>query len=186
MSDATFQKHGRALQAFLFSHREPTMPLKTWLSDLRDVCLDEAFRTRLREELPEFARLLSECEASGTLAQSTVGSFVLQGGSPKHLNLITLHSAKGLQYEVVVLFGMEEGILPSASALRMGDIASERRLFYVGLTRARYEVHITNSGWFVNSYNEERRLGVSRFVGELEELLRQDDASDELSEPDVP
>jgi DNA helicase-2/ATP-dependent DNA helicase PcrA len=69
------------------------------------------------------------------------------------ITLATLHAAKGLEWERVYLVGASEGILPlasggSASATGLTDavIAEERRLFYVGMTRAKADLHITYRG----------------------------------------
>jgi DNA helicase-2/ATP-dependent DNA helicase PcrA len=83
------------------------------------------------------------------------------------VQLMTLHSAKGLEFPVVFLVGMEEGLFPhSMSAEEPGRLEEERRLCYVGITRARQRLAIT--------YAERRRLhGVdaycspSRFIHEL-------------------
>ncbi len=83
------------------------------------------------------------------------------------VQLMTLHSAKGLEFPLVFLAGMEEGLFPhSMSAEEPGRLEEERRLCYVGLTRAMQKLHLT--------YAESRRLHgkenfnrVSRFVNEI-------------------
>ena len=55
----------------------------------------------------------------------------------------TLHSAKGLEWDAVALFGIQEGSLPFVLATRPEEVAEERRLLYVGLTRAREHLHIS-------------------------------------------
>ncbi|MGI6083532.1 MAG: ATP-dependent helicase [Limnochordia bacterium] len=59
------------------------------------------------------------------------------------VTLMTVHAAKGLEYPVVFITGMEEGIFPHYRALDDGALEEERRLFYVGLTRARERLYLT-------------------------------------------
>jgi DNA helicase-2/ATP-dependent DNA helicase PcrA len=81
--------------------------------------------------------------------------------------LMTLHSAKGLEFPVVFLPGLEEGIFPSyRSITEEAELEEERRLCYVGITRAREELYISNARCRMifgsTSYNRE-----SRFIGEI-------------------
>ena len=104
------------------------------------------------------------------MAHWTVTVFAGQGGSPDHLNLVTLHSAKGLEFRVVIMMGMEQGRIPRWNA---GDITrrEQRRLFYVGLSRAKDEVHMTYSGWTQNQYGRRFMNGPSEFLAEVRDQL---------------
>lgn len=64
----------------------------------------------------------------------------------KSVKLMTLHQAKGLEFDCVFIVGLEEGILPHAKAMDEAfGVEEERRLFYVGITRARKRLYITNA-----------------------------------------
>jgi DNA helicase-2/ATP-dependent DNA helicase PcrA len=105
----------------------------------------------------------------------------LEEGADRVL-LLTAHNAKGLEFAAVVVAGLEEGLLPHASALEEpGELEEERRLFYVALTRARDEVLLTAAAYrrrMVPGGGFVARGGqVSRFVDEIPaELLDREEA----------
>jgi len=81
--------------------------------------------------------------------------------------LITLHQSKGLEYKVVFIIGMEEGLLPhSRSFDNIEQIEEERRLFYVGITRAKTNLFLTRS-FKHGLWGEPRESLPSRFLREL-------------------
>jgi DNA helicase-2/ATP-dependent DNA helicase PcrA len=83
------------------------------------------------------------------------------------VSLMTLHTAKGLEYDVVFLTGIEEGLLPhKMSFLVPGGTAEERRLFYVGITRARQKLHISLA-LSRSTFGETDAALPSRFLSEV-------------------
>ncbi|MEW6429505.1 MAG: UvrD-helicase domain-containing protein [Thermodesulfobacteriota bacterium] len=79
--------------------------------------------------------------------------------------LMTVHAAKGLEFPVVFVPGLEEGIFPRSTAGEE-EIEEERRLFYVALTRARQRLYLSAAGRR-SLYGADERREISRFVGEL-------------------
>lgn len=92
--------------------------------------------------------------------------------------LMTLHAAKGLEFELVIITGLEEGLLPSSRSLQEQDkIEEERRLFYVGITRAQERLLISRSRYRY-SYGQMNAQLPSRFLSELpSHLVQEHDAS---------
>ncbi|WP_270182724.1 DNA helicase PcrA [Alkalihalobacillus sp. CinArs1] len=91
------------------------------------------------------------------------------------VTLMTLHSAKGLEFPAVFLIGMEEGVFPhSRSLFEEEEMEEERRLAYVGITRAEEELYLTNAR-MRTLYGKTTTNPVSRFIGEIpEELLEKE------------
>ncbi len=78
------------------------------------------------------------------------------------VNLMTMHGAKGLEFEVVFIPTVNEGVIPYRKAIQPGDMEEERRMLYVAMTRAKVHLHL--------SYVEERfnkKVDVSRFIDEI-------------------
>jgi superfamily I DNA/RNA helicase len=83
------------------------------------------------------------------------------------ITLCTIHAAKGLEWPVVILAGCNEGIIPSKQAIGSGEIEEERRLFYVGITRARDQLILAIRPEFTEREDKVYESPVSRFVGEM-------------------
>jgi len=89
----------------------------------------------------------------------------------ERVNLLTLHSAKGLEFDCVFIAGCEDGILPySLFEDKKCDIDEERRLFYVGMTRARNQLYLTNAqSRFL--YGKTYNLPLSPYIKAIEQEL---------------
>jgi ATP-dependent DNA helicase UvrD/PcrA len=93
--------------------------------------------------------------------------------------LMTLHNAKGLEYQAVFVIGCEEGIFPHMRALEQGEEEEERRLCYVGITRAKRRLYLTLARQRMLFGGRERHLP-SRFLAELpEELVEREGSAEE-------
>ncbi len=91
--------------------------------------------------------------------------------SSETVTMMTLHSAKGLEFPVVFIPGMEEGIFPGVqSVYNPGDIEEERRLAYVGITRAKEKLYITNARTRL-LFGSTSRNSPSRFLNEIPDYL---------------
>ncbi|MFZ3062193.1 MAG: 3'-5' exonuclease, partial [Actinomycetota bacterium] len=87
------------------------------------------------------------------------------------VTLMTLHNAKGLEFPVVFIVGMEEGLFPHIRSMSsVSDLEEERRLYYVGLTRARERLYLT-CAWSRSLYGESNYCTHSRFLKEIPEHL---------------
>lgn len=105
----------------------------------------------------------------------------------KGVTLITLHAAKGLEFPVVFLVGLEEGILPHQRSVEEGSKDEERRLLYVGITRAQERLSLTYCSSRVK-WGEEVSCEPSSFISELDfdwieemdyEAVMKEEASDD-------
>ncbi|MGP4117303.1 DNA helicase PcrA [Levilactobacillus zymae] len=94
---------------------------------------------------------------------------------PAEVTLMTLHAAKGLEFPVIFLMGLEEGIFPlSRAMLEEDELEEERRLAYVGITRAQNKLYLTNA-YSRMLYGRRQNNPESRFVTEINpELLHLD------------
>ena len=135
------------------------------------------------ENLQELVRVGREYDALAE--QGSVGEFLQQialiadvdslRDEEGLVTLMTLHNAKGLEFPIVFMIGMEDGIFPHSRALDEGDLEEERRLAYVGLTRAMRDLTLTYARRR-NSFGAQSYGMRSRFIDEIpRELTDQED-----------
>lgn len=97
----------------------------------------------------------------------------LYKGEEDVVTVMTLHSAKGLEFPVVFITGFEEGIFPHSRSLNSGEeLEEERRLCYVGMTRAKERLYLTYA-WRRNLNGNTLFNSVSRFISEIPEHLKE-------------
>jgi ATP-dependent DNA helicase UvrD/PcrA len=97
------------------------------------------------------------------------------------VTLMTLHNAKGLEYPVVFVIGMEDGVFPHMRSIEAGDIEEERRLCYVGITRAMRKLYLTHARTRALYGGREWNVP-SRFLAEIPaELTDQEEAASKPS-----
>ena len=147
---------------------------EAWLFDTFDPREAETKWSNVRDFLGWLSRKGEEdsktlLELTQTVALLSMLDKSDEGGD--RVQLATLHAAKGLEFRHVFLVGIEEGLLPHRESIAAGSVEEERRLMYVGVTRARHSLHL--------SYCERRKSGKewrecepSRFIAELGDELK--------------
>ena len=107
------------------------------------------------ENLAELVEVAREFDATAEAEQDTLDVFLQQIALVSDadtrtddeglVTLMTIHNAKGLEYPIVFIAGMEEGVFPHSRALDEGGLEEERRLAYVGITRAMRSLYLTSA-----------------------------------------
>ena len=128
--------------------------------------------------LEEFEKKSADKNLSSFLEQVALISDTENGeGAKNSVTLMTLHSAKGLEFQAVFMIGMEERLFPHVRSLEDPEqMEEERRLCYVGMTRAREHLFLTNA-CRRRTFGQEQYNPPSRFIGDIpKELLDLEDA----------
>jgi superfamily I DNA/RNA helicase len=155
------QQFQRQIMGFLWTSRDETLLVHGWLTRLRAELIDDALSScrTLGDEIEILENFMARVDAGGDRAGMTLGQFSGQGVAADRINLSTLHSAKGREFQVVVLFGMDAGRIPWNNPTPK-QLRESQRLFYVGFTRAKSEIHMMYSAG-----------QPSRFVTEVQKRL---------------
>ena len=129
-------------------------------------------------ETERIARLERRAAAAGTDMRNFLTAAALQSETDRYderadrVALMSLHAAKGLEFPVVFIVGCEEGLLPYRPPNRTADPAEERRLFYVGMTRARERLILTHAASRM-LFGKTVENPLSGFVTDIESTLRE-------------
>jgi DNA helicase-2/ATP-dependent DNA helicase PcrA len=133
----------RSLVGTLWARRDSTASLHTWLTAMKsEIIGDLVLKGRtMKDEGETLDTFIARTSAGKDCAAMTLGQFAGQGEGNDRMHLSTLHSSKGREFPIVIMFGMDNGGIPRRNSSE--DEAREaRRLFYVGFTRAKSEIHM--------------------------------------------
>jgi ATP-dependent DNA helicase Rep len=155
------------------------------LAELRGQCKDEASFQRRKANLDELAEWF-EGGPRGASAGDLAAQLALLSRNDKddggdQVRLMSLHAAKGLEFGYVFIVGCEDGTLPHDAALEEGSLEEERRLMYVGITRAKTRLWLSHSRE-TRRFREKVRLRPSRFLDELPAAELQRDGADPVAD----
>ena len=149
--------------------------------------------TRRLETLDEFKSLALNFEDNGIFDLETFLENIMlvsdtgqYNDSDSQVTLMTLHSAKGLEFKVVFILGMEEGIFPhNRSFESMSELEEERRLCYVGITRAKSKLYLLSARQRTIYGNTSGTIE-SRFIKEIDpSLMNMTNTKPEIKEQKV-
>lgn len=100
--------------------------------------------------------------------------------SVESVSLMTMHQAKGLEFPVVFIVGLDEGLFPGKRSMDEGNIEEERRLFYVGITRAEEKLYMTSSQARRN-YGKISYYKPSRFLDEIKNNIKKESTKEYIA-----
>jgi ATP-dependent DNA helicase Rep len=154
------------------------------LAMLRSQCKDEATFQRRRANLDELADWFDGPRTSGPgelAAALALLSHADKGDAGNQVRLMSLHAAKGLEFRYVFIVGVEDGVLPHEASLEEGRLDEERRLLYVGITRAKEQLWLSHARE-AQKWGDRLRLQPSRFLDELPAAELQRDGADPVAD----
>jgi len=154
------------------------------LGMLRAQCKDEAQFQARRRNLDELADWFDGGRNAGPgdlAAALALLSHADKGDAGNQVRLMSLHAAKGLEFDYVFIVGVEDGNLPHEASIEEGRLDEERRLLYVGITRAKRALWLSHARE-AQRWGEKLRLSPSRFLDELPAAELQRDGADPVAD----
>ena len=154
------------------------------LTAIRAQCKDEASFQRRKSNLEELADWFDGGKGAGPgelAAQLALLSHADKGDAGNQVRLMSLHGAKGLEFRYVFIVGVEDGTLPHEASIEEGSLEEERRLLYVGITRAKEQLWLSYSKK-AQKWGDTIRLKPSRFLDELPAAEIQRDGADPVAD----
>jgi DNA helicase-2/ATP-dependent DNA helicase PcrA len=143
-----------------------------YLSYLQDGTISAEDRIENVQELLGVAKVYKDLDLETFLTEiALVSDLDSHDGMKDSVSLMTLHSAKGLEFEVVFMVGMEEGIFPhSRTFFEPDELEEERRLCYVGMTRAKQQLYMLHASSRMLYGNTQHNVP-SRFISDIPEEM---------------
>ena len=154
------------------------------LAALQASCKDAAQFQSRRRNLDELADWFDGPKTSGPgelAAALALLSHADKGDAGNQVRLMSMHAAKGLEFRFVFIVGVEDGNLPHEASLEEGRLDEERRLFYVGITRAKERLWLSHAKE-AQRWGDKLRLQPSRFIDELPAGELQRDGADPVAD----
>ncbi|WLA01024.1 UvrD-helicase domain-containing protein [Xanthomonas translucens] len=155
------------------------------IRELRSQCKDETTFQRRRSNLEELAKWFEGGPRGATVGDLSAQLALLSrndkddGGN--QVRMMTMHASKGLEFRYVFIVGCEDGVLPHEVSLEEGNLQEERRLLYVGITRAKEQLWMSYSK-LTRKFGEHIRLKPSRFFDEIPAEEMQRDGADPVAD----
>jgi DNA helicase-2/ATP-dependent DNA helicase PcrA len=146
----------------------PNLPAAEFLDRLMNVGLKRAIAQGSRSDEAIEINKMRAALMSGSLAGMTVVGLGEHARKVDRVEITTMTSSKGLEFDAVMIIGADEESIPSYQAKSdPAQIKEDRRKFYVSITRARREVHIFYSGFAIKPWGDSVYAGPSRFLKEI-------------------
>ncbi len=154
------------------------------LAALRAQCKTEQMFVIRRGNLDELGDWFDSARGGGPgelAASLALLSHADKSDAGNQVRLMSLHGAKGLEFRYVFIIGLEDGTLPHEASIEEGRLDEERRLLYVGITRAKEQLWLSYSRE-AQRWGTKLRLSPSRFLDELPDAEIQRDGADPVAD----